>query len=176
MRAVRCLWVGYDQTALRSVVGFHIADIPLFLPDRETSRPRLRHHFGSRLAGPTSLCNPLVREILRQPCDTAPDASARTSLRPPLRRSPAMANGGAPPLSQPASRPCEGLAPGDHSRTQLTMARLQCLNAPLYSRGPSAARDPCSPATCQHQKLCRRHSQTFYGTAACARRPRARDL
>jgi hypothetical protein len=32
-----------------------------------------------------------------------------------------MANGGAPPLSQPTSRPCEGLAPGDHSRTQLTM-------------------------------------------------------
>jgi hypothetical protein len=33
------------------------------------------------------------------------------------------------------------------------MARLQWLNAPLYSRGPSAARDPCYPATRQHQKL-----------------------
>jgi len=63
-----------------------------------------------------------------------------------------MANGGAPPLSQPASRPCEGLAPGDHSRTQLTMARLQWLNAPLYSRGPSATREPCCPATCQHTR------------------------
>jgi hypothetical protein len=42
-----------------------------------------------------------------------------------------MANGGAPPLSQPTSRPCEGLAPGDHSRTQLTITRLQWLNAPL---------------------------------------------
>ena len=87
---MRYLWVGYDQTALRSVVGFHIAKFPLFLPDRETSRPRQRYNFGSRLADATSLCNPLVHEILRQPCDTAPDASARTSLRPPLRRSPAM--------------------------------------------------------------------------------------
>ena len=41
VRVVRCLWVGYDQAALGSVVGFHIADIPLFLPDRETSRKRL---------------------------------------------------------------------------------------------------------------------------------------
>jgi hypothetical protein len=36
-----CLWVGRDQAALWSVLGSHIADFPLFSPDRETSRPRL---------------------------------------------------------------------------------------------------------------------------------------
>ena len=46
-----CIWVGRDQAALWSVLGSHIADFPLFSPDRETSRPRLeveshiRSHF-----------------------------------------------------------------------------------------------------------------------------------
>ena len=39
VRAERCLRVGRDQAALQSVLGSHIADFPLFLPDRENSRP-----------------------------------------------------------------------------------------------------------------------------------------
>ena len=39
-RAERCLRVGCDKTALRSVLGFHVVDFPLVLPHRETSRPR----------------------------------------------------------------------------------------------------------------------------------------
>ena len=40
-RAERCLWAGRDQTTLWSVFGLHIADFPLFSPDREISQPRL---------------------------------------------------------------------------------------------------------------------------------------
>ena len=39
-RAERCLRVWCDKTALWSVLGFHVVDFPLVLPDRETSRPR----------------------------------------------------------------------------------------------------------------------------------------
>jgi hypothetical protein len=35
----RSPWVEHNQAALWSVIGCHMADFPLFLPDRETSRP-----------------------------------------------------------------------------------------------------------------------------------------
>ena len=41
MRAERCPQVGRDRTALRSVLGSHVADFPFFSLIRETSRPRL---------------------------------------------------------------------------------------------------------------------------------------
>ena len=40
VEAERCLQAGCDKTVLRSVLGFHVVDFPLVLPDRETSRPR----------------------------------------------------------------------------------------------------------------------------------------
>ena len=40
VKAERCLRAGCEKTALRSVLGFHVVDFPLVLPDRETSRPR----------------------------------------------------------------------------------------------------------------------------------------
>ena len=79
------------------MLGLHIADFSshsCFHQAREirNSRQRLEStiNFGSRLADATSLCNPLVHEILPQSYDIAPDASARTSRCAPLRRSPAV--------------------------------------------------------------------------------------
>ena len=36
-----CTWTGCDQMALWSVLGWHVADFPLFSPIRETRLPHL---------------------------------------------------------------------------------------------------------------------------------------
>jgi hypothetical protein len=99
----------------------------VFTPERDTSRAHTRlerYNFGT--SSPTR--RPCAILGYLRPCHspgTSPLTPRRAPRCAPHRRSPAMAKGGAPPLSQPTSRPCEGLAPGDHSRTQLTTARLQ---------------------------------------------------
>ena len=45
MRAERGLQFGRDQTTLPGVLGVHVVDFTWFLPNRETSRPRLERTF-----------------------------------------------------------------------------------------------------------------------------------
>ena len=45
VRAECCLWVRCGQAALWGVLGVHVVDFTWFLPNRETSRPRLERTF-----------------------------------------------------------------------------------------------------------------------------------
>ena len=85
VRAERCLRVGRDQAALRDVLGVHVVYFTWFLPNRETSRPRLEMTiWGIELANASSLRDPRVPETLLQSWGITPNSSARTSLRPTL--------------------------------------------------------------------------------------------
>ena len=49
------LWAGCDQTALWSMLGFHIAGFPLFSPDRDTDHHACTVYFWLYLANAESL-------------------------------------------------------------------------------------------------------------------------